>query len=417
MSDGPTVIIGAGIAGVSTALWLQRLGHTVMLIDRSAPGEGTSFGNAGVLAASSILPVTVPGLVTKIPRMLLNPASPLFVIWHRVPGIMPWLMRYLSHATGDESRRITGALSTIVTDSLAQHMDLAGGTRAEHRLTKWDYAYAYPSRDAYRKDEFAWSCRKRAGFVPQEITGDAIQDYMPGVSDAVGFLAVMDRHGFILDPGGYIKDLACEVEACGGRIVRATVETLVLESDRVRSVVTNAGLIECANVVMATGVWSRGLLEPLGVRVPMQTERGYHIEFREPSRTPRIPIMYSAGKFVLSPMSNGLRCAGVIEFGGLTPGPSRKPLKLLRNHLGMIYPDFAASDDQEWLGHRPAPTDSLPFLGEIRSTGIYTAFGHHHIGLTSGPKTGRIIANLIAHGQDIIDLEPFHPLRFGTNGV
>jgi len=412
MADEPVAIIGAGIAGVATALWLQRLGRNVILIDRTGPGEGTSFGNAGVLAASSVLPVTVPGLVKKLPRMLMDPTSPLFVIWHRVPGLMPWLVRYLRHASHPETRRISRGLATIVTDTLAQHTELARGTRAEHRLTDWGYAYAYPSRDAYLEDDFAWSCRTKAGFPPREVEGDAVQEFMPGVSDAVRFLAVMERHGFILDPGGYIKDLALEVEARGGQIVTARVKHLVVERNRIKAVATDQGPIACQSAVIAAGVWSRGLLEPLGVRVPMVTERGYHIHFVNPSQAPRIPVMVTACKFVLSPMSAGLRCAGMVEFGGLSPGPSRKPLRLLRHQLAGIYPGFEAEDEREWLGHRPAPTDSLPFLGEIRHTGIYTAFGHHHIGLTAGPKTGRIIANLIANGEELVDLEPFNPLRF-----
>ncbi len=412
MTDHPVAIIGAGIAGVSTALWMQRLGRQVVLIDRAAPGEGTSFGNAGVLAASSVLPVTVPGLVQKIPRMLLDPTSPLFVIWHRVPGLMPWLVRYLRHASYPQTRRISAGLATLVTDTLAQHTQLAHGTRAAHRLTRWDYAYAYPGRDAYLQDRFAWACRTQAGFAPREVEGDAVGEFMPGASKTVRLLAIMDRHGFILDPGGYVKDLALEVEAHGGRIITARVEELAMEGERVRAVITDRGPIACQSAVMAAGVWSRRLLEPLGVRVPMVTERGYHIHFSEPSQSPKIPVMFTAYKFVLSPMSDGLRCAGMVEFGGLSPGPSPRPLALLRRQLAKVYPGFRAAAEHEWLGHRPATTDSLPFIGQIRRSGVYTAFGHHHIGLTAGPKTGRIIANLITRGEGLVDLAPFNPLRF-----
>jgi len=415
--DKPIVIIGAGIAGVSTAVWLGRHGRRSIIIDRGAPGDGTSFGNAGVLAASSVLPVTVPGLLSRIPRYLLDPGFPLYVIWHRVPGITPWLVRYLRHATLPETHRISRGIAEIVTDALDQHRDLAGGTRAEKWLAAANYAYAYGSRAAFEQDNFGWSFRRDAGFAPQMVEGDAVQDYMPGASDAIRCMAVMDRHGFILDPGGYVKALAAEAEASGCRVVRASVRELVLDDGRVRCVATDNGPVECDTAVLAAGVWSRTLLEKLGVTVPMEAERGYHVLFSEPSCKPKIPVMVSAGKFVMTPMTAGLRCAGVVEFGGLSPGPSKKPLELIRKQTRMVYPHFHSGTEHEWLGHRPAPSDSLPFIGEIGHSGVYTAFGHHHIGLTAGPKTGRAIAQLITGGENILDLNTYNPCRFSQHAV
>jgi D-amino-acid dehydrogenase len=154
------------------------------------------------------------------------------------------------------------------------------------------------------------------------------------------------------------------------------------------------------------------LIEKLGLKVPLEAERGYHIVFKNPSQKPRNPMMLAAGKFVATAMNQGVRCAGVVEFGGLSPQKSRAPLQLLRKKVKEIFPKFEYESDQEWLGFRPAPTDSLPLLGQVKNSGIYTAFGHHHIGLTGGPKTGRMVADMIAGKPANADLRPFEPQRF-----
>ncbi|WP_366142187.1 FAD-binding oxidoreductase [uncultured Tateyamaria sp.] len=407
------VVVGAGIVGVSAAIWLLRAGKDVTLLDRTAPGEGTSYGSAGVLASCSVAPVTAPGMITKAPGMLLNPNFPLFLRWSYLPKLAPWLLKYLSHANAPETRRIAAGLAPLTTDSVEQHESLTEGTDAVRWLTRTDYSFAYKNRSAFEGDAFTWGLRRDAGFEPDIIEGPAVQEFEPLLSSDMQLLAVMRQHGVISAPGAYVKALADEAERLGARLVRGEMRDVVLMDNKVEAIITEDETILCDNVVIATGVWSKPLAKKLGIDVPLETERGYHIEFEPEDRVLRSPIMVTTGKFVATPMLDGLRCAGVVEFGGLAAPASNKPLALLERTVRATFPSLRLKRRDTWLGHRPAPSDSLPLIGEIRGSGVFAAFGHHHIGLTGGPKTGRIIADVIAHGGINMDLTPYDPNRFG----
>jgi D-amino-acid dehydrogenase len=410
---GHVVIVGAGIVGVSTGIWLRRFSDAaVTIIDRGGPGEGTSHGNAGVLASCSIAPVTAPGLIAKAPRMLLNPDFPLYLRWRYLPKLAPWLWRYLSHANVSDTRRIARGLTEIVGDSVDQHRALVAGTEAAPWVRSSDYSFAYADRAAFDADAFTWSLRRDAGFVPEITEGGAVQEREPALSPDIGLLATMKDHGYIADPGGYVRALAQAFEAAGGTIRQARLDDVELQDGRVTAALTDGGRIPCDRMVLATGAWSKPLMRKLGIDVPLETERGYHIVFRDATGGPSHPIMVASGKFVATPMTEGLRCAGVVEFGGLEAPPSSAPPDLIRRKAREAFPHLAATDEIEWLGHRPAPADSLPLIGEVRSSGIYAAFGHHHIGLTGGPKTGRLVAGLVAGKPTNSDLGPFDPMRF-----
>jgi D-amino-acid dehydrogenase len=200
----------------------------------------------------------------------------------------------------------------------------------------------------------------------------------------------------------------------GGKFIQTEVKDFTLDKGTVSAVDTSAGRIYCDKAVVSSGVWSKPLMAKLGLNVPLEAERGYHIVFKEPSQRPNNPMMLTAGKFVATAMDQGVRCAGVVEFGGLNETPSKAPLNLLRRKVQELFPDLTYASQEEWLGFRPAPTDSLPLIGELNGTGVFAAFGHHHIGLTGGPKTGRLVADMIAQNHSNHDMRPFEPMRFAT---
>ncbi|MEP5731711.1 MAG: FAD-binding oxidoreductase [Sulfitobacter sp.] len=406
------VIIGAGIVGVSTAIWLRRSGAQVTIVDRGAPGTGTSHGNAGVLAACAMVPVTGPGLINKAPGMILNADFPLFMRWPYLPRLLPWLRKYLSHANDADTRRIATGLTEIVGDSVEQHKSLCDDLGLGAWVTDSDYCFAYPDRRAFEDEKYVWELRADAGFVPQLIEGPQVRDYEPALGDDITCMAILKNHGFIRSPGGYVKALAKAFEGMGGTIRQAEVKDFDLPNGLIKAVHTTQGTIACDDVVLATGVWSKPMMAKLGLNVPLESERGYHIVFEDATGGPQRPTMMAKGKFVATPMEQGLRCAGVVEFGGLDAGPSKAPLALLRRQAAQAFPHLKATNEIEWLGHRPAPSDSLPLIGQVGTTRVFTAFGHHHIGLTGGPKTGRLIAGLITGGGINTDLAPYHPQRF-----
>lgn len=406
-------IIGAGIVGVSTAIWLLRDGHEVVLIDRGAPGDGTSYGNAGVLASCSIVPVTGPGLVANAPRMLFDPRQPLFMKWGYLPRLLPFLARYLKHANAADARRIADGLALVVPDSLAEHRALAEGTGAERFIAESDYVFAYRDRAHFEGDAFGWGIRKSHGFDWRVVEGAAVQAYDPALSPSLGYLACLGEHGHIKDPGAYVKALAAHAETLGARFVRGTAQDVVRENGVATGVRVDGETIAAERVLVATGVWSKPLAKALGIDVPLESERGYHLELYEPSVMPRAPTMVAAGKFVATPMEGRIRLAGIIEFGGLDAPPSRAPFRLLEDSIRAAMPGLTWGETREWMGHRPATADSLPLVGPVPAVaGAFLGFGHHHIGLTSGPKTGRLLAQLMAGKRLNVDISPLAPSRF-----
>ncbi len=412
MSIQHTIIVGAGIVGAATAIWLKRAGHEVTLIDKGEPGMGASYGNACILAACSVAPVTTPGLILKGPKYLADPNFPLFLRWGYLPKLVPWLVRYLSHANDKDTRRIAQGITTIVGDSVEQHQALTRGTDAAKWIQESEYNFVYNDRAAFEADAYTWELRREAGFVPELIEGPAVHEKEPILSKSVNFLAVNKNHGYILNPGNYVADLVKLLQEMGGKFIQAEVKDFDLSGGRISAVDTDQGRFHCDNAVLAAGVWSKPLMAKLGINVPLEAERGYHVVYKNPSQRPNNPMMLASGKFVATPMDQGLRCAGIVEFGGLSDTPSKPPLKLLRKKVKEVFPDMTAESDEEWLGFRPAPTDSLPLIGEVGKTGVYTAFGHHHIGLTGGPKTGRMVADLITDKRSNNDMSPYEPKRF-----
>lgn len=406
-------VIGAGIVGVALALGLRRDGREVTLIDRAGPGEGASYGNGGVLAACSIVPVTVPGLIAKAPRMLLDPKQPLFLRWAHLPRLAPWLARYLRHATAAEAKRIAAALDPLLHDALEAHRALSAGTPAARYVAPSDYAFLYRDRAAFEADAFAWGVRRAHGWRWETLEGAALRDWDPIFAPSLGFAAKLGGHGRISDPGAYVKALAAAFEAEGGRLIRAEVEDVAVEGGRVAGVRAGGETLACDAVALCAGAWSGRLARRLGLAVPLESERGYHLELVEPSAMPRAPVMIAAGKFVATPMEGRLRLAGIVEFGGLDAPASPAPAALLRAHARAAFPGLSWREERAWMGHRPAPSDSIPLIGAVPGVrGAWLGFGHHHVGLTGGPRTGRLLADLIAGRRPNIALAPYDPARF-----
>lgn len=408
------IVVGAGIVGTATALYLQRLGKQVTLVDRKAPGEGTSFGSGAILVPSSIIPVTVPGLIKKLPGMLSDPLGPVYLRWSYLPRTLPWLMRYLGQCTPERTAHIARHIAPMVAESLDEHRALASGTAAASHIHARSYAFVYRNRRQFEADPLGWELRRENGITWRTLEGDAVRAEEPALSPDYNFLTVFDeQHGFIDAPGDYIKALAAQLAADGGSVLETEVRGFVRDGPRVTGIETATGPIMAESTVVAAGAWSARLLATLGVKIPMETERGYHLDLFEPSVMPNNALMIADGKFVTTPMPSRLRLAGLTEIGGLDAGPSRRPIETLEARLKIVFPGITFTRKSEWMGHRPAPADSLPILGPISGLdGLVCAFGHHHVGLTSGPRTARLIADMVAGRQPNIDLAPYSPDRF-----
>lgn len=406
------VVIGAGMCGVSTAIWLQRSGHSVILMDKGAPGMGASFGNAGLIAQWAVAPVTSPTLWRDAPRLLLDPNSPLFMKWAYFPKLLPWLTSFLSHANDAATRRIVTNLIPLLSDAVEQHRSLVRGTDLERWVSDSKLSYAYPSKAHFAADAYTWEMKKLAGFTPTVLTGPDVHDCEPILGPDIQCLAVLEGQGHITNPGQYIADLTKTFVRNGGTFVQAEVRDFQKTNGRITQIETDQGPFACDKAVITAGIWSKDLMKKLGLKVPLETERGYHVIFENPSEMPRNPMMMTTGKFGVNPMDMGLRCAGTVELGDHHAGPSKAPIALLKRHAKSVFPNLTYSGTQEWMGFRPSTPDSAPLIGELGASGIFTGFGHQHVGLTAGPKTGRLIAQLIDGKHPNIDMSPYTPERY-----
>ncbi|MEP2782525.1 MAG: FAD-binding oxidoreductase [Pseudoruegeria sp.] len=407
------VVVGGGMVGIATAIWSLREGCRVTLIDKGRAEDRASFGNAGVLASASVLPVTMPGLIGKIPKLVLSPTEPIFLRWAYLARLMPWALRYLSHATLSEAQRIARALIPIVGNSLENHLALTDGAKARRHINPCDFAVLYQDRAAFRKDAHAWDIRKGLGFEWTEYDGAARRRYDPIFTDNLGFVATLSGHGQITDPGAYVKDLHAHFEEAGGVILNREVTGILQQDGHITAVQTLEGAVTADRVAITAGAWSPLLTKKLGVKIPAEAESGYHLEFWDPSFLPRVPTLVSRKKMIFSPMKGRLRVAGAVEFGGLKNQGQDKVFDLLKSVVTEVLPGFTYSKETRWFGHRPAPTDSVPIIDELPSVkGVFLGFGHQHVGLTGSARTGQILAQLMNDKRPNIDLSPYSARRF-----
>lgn len=411
MTSPTAIVVGAGITGVAAALTLVREGWDVTLVDRVPPGDPrqTSFGNAGILARSAIVPVQTPGLIWQAPRMLLDPERPLFLRWPYLPRLVPWLIPFLRNGAQARLDAIVPAIFALTHDTVEAHKALAEGTPAAGLIAGRDYGYLFRDRAAFDRSAFAFGIKKANGL---SWTERPPQDIDPAIGPAYGFGVVFPDHGWVLDPGAYVAALAQAFRDRGGRSLLAEVRDLAQTETGV-AVETTAGRLTADRAVLSAGVWSRPLAERLGVATPMETERGYHLMLKGANRRPPFPCMLSDRAIVMTPMRDGLRLAGMVEFGGTEAPPSRAPFALIRREIRRVYPDLAWEAEEEWMGHRPTLVDSLPMIGQApRAPRVTLAFGGQHLGLTIGPRLGRLAADLTADRRPNLDLAPYAPDRF-----
>jgi len=408
-------VIGAGIVGIASALYLQRLGFDVTVIDKGPPGEGASQGNAGVIARCSVVPVPTPGIWKKAPRMWLDPMGPLSLKWSYLPGLLPWMIKYMLNSSAERVEAIAAGLHDILFDALAEHQKLARGTRAEALIKPSPWVYLYRDESAYAKDAFGWDLRRRHGAKITLLKNGEVQDFIPQVSSDYNFAAILEDHAFVRSPLQLIQGYAEDFVNKGGTILECEVTGMEIGVDGPKRLITAAGLIEIETLVIAAGAWPGKLAAQLGSPVPLEAERGYHVVLSNPGVSPKYPIMSTTGKFIATPMTDGLRLAGLVEFAGLEAPPNYRLARKLLKHAKILFPDVQTQEFTEWMGPRPALPDSLPVIDRSpHFRQVYFAFGHQHVGLTGGPITGRLIANLVSGETPKINMMPFSITRFAN---
>ena len=405
-------VIGAGVVGICTALSLAEKCVTVRLIDRAEPGQGASYGNAGVVAPHSIVPNAAPGLWKKLPGWLLSKDGPVRIRPEHALRFIPWGLKALRHSGEAEVRRIGAAMEVLNRDNVALYRRHLAGTGHEGLIQDSMYVYAYRDGAAARLDGLDAEVRQSLGAKMIRLSQGELRELEPDlVPEFEAALAVVDQ-GRATNPGRVGQVLTEKLMRMGGEVIRADVKGLARAGEGWR-VETSAGAYESAKVVVTAGAWSARLLAPLGLKLPLQAERGYHVVFPETEARLRNSVMDTDAKIVASTMEMGLRAAGTAEFGDADAPPDPARAAAVERALRRLMPGIGAGRVETWMGVRPSFPDSLPVIGEMPGLkGLYGGFGHSHWGFMMAPKTGAMLADLVTEARVNMDLSAYSAARF-----
>lgn len=407
------VIIGAGIVGLCTAYCLLEAGLRITVIDPGEPGAECSSGNAGSLSSGAVAPLAMPGVLKQAPGMLLDPTGPLYIPASYLLHVAPWMARFVAASKPARVAEIAHALHALIGNAVQQHKAMATKAGCGELIVETGQLQLYPDQAALRKDDAGWALKQQHGLKLERIGGSDIQALEPAVSPAYQVGYYLPDQPWVKEPQLYAGRIADYLKAQGVRFIRDRVQKL---SRHVTgwTLLGDAGEYFAPQVVLAAGAWSARLLRPLELKVPLETQRGYHLRFPQAQVDLQRIVVLADRKVFLTPMQSGLRAAGTVEFGGLERLPSHARARLLADHAKAGLPSLDTRAPVEWMGHRPCLPDSLPVIGQAPAhKGLWCAFGHGHLGLTGSAGTGHLLAQAMtgsAHAERV--LAPFSLSRF-----
>ncbi|MGZ3340271.1 MAG: NAD(P)/FAD-dependent oxidoreductase [Reyranella sp.] len=409
----PIAVIGAGVVGLSTALYLRRSGRDVTIIDPLPPPGGASYGNAGMISADTSVPIALPGMLRKVPSWLTDPLGPLAVRPSYFPKALPWLMRWIAASRMPRVLEISDAMRALHKDAFLCWKELLGPqnfadlVRPAGQVHVWETDAETPGAALERQ------LRERQGIASQALTSDDLRQMFPGISTAVRRGVLVPGNGYTVSPQRIVQTLHRLFLDAGGRLVSENVMKIMPREGGGYDLMTNVGFHTAQQIVVAAGAWSVRLLEPLGVSVPLETERGYHVMLPTPNVSLTTTLSNKSRSFGVTPMEQGLRVAGTVEIAGLDAPPDERRAKALLANVRTMFPDVNTDGHRFWMGFRPSTPDSLPILGEVAGRpGLFLAVGHGHFGMTGGPPSGRLLSQLINHQPTAFDAGAYGPQRF-----
>jgi D-amino-acid dehydrogenase len=411
-TDTDIAVVGAGIVGVACALQLARQGRRVLLIDRQAPGHGASYGNAGHLATEQVFPIADLSILKRLPAMLLDPMGPLRLDWKYLPRALPWFTRLLLNLRPAPFQRSVAGIRALNENSLGAWQRLLASIDRSP-LLKEDGSLLVFERHESRQALAALRARMQAQDVPvDQWSAEAVSEAAPQLSPSILGGLFFPRTGHFLDPYHVVCELFSAARAGGVRFLRAEVSGGRVHGQGV-SLASDQGPLEASQVLISAGAHSAKLTATLtGRRVPLDTERGYHLML--PAEQQRLPFAVTSleRKFIMTPMADGLRLAGTVEFAGLEAPPSmQRAWQLHRLSKGLFRRELDAEGATPWMGFRPSLPDSLPVIDRVADGKVLLAFGHQHLGLTQAAVTAEWMGRLV-NGEDCPQISAYRLSRF-----
>ncbi len=410
------LVLGAGMVGVSAALHLQKRGRSVVLVDRGQVADETSYGNAGIIQIEGIAPYPFPRDPAKLVKYAFNMLPEANLHWTALPKLAPWLIRYFLASDEKGQARTANAAKPLVLASILEHEALMREAGIESILRRTGYLRLYRNAkafDAAIADETA--DRTRYGVNFEAVTPEKIQELEPHLTERFHGGLLMPDPISVPDPGAVGKAYGDLFMKRGGRIERGEARTLTQKTDGTWEVLGESGPIAAREVVVCLGPWSDDLLRKFRISIPMGVKRGYHMHYAaRGNATLSRPVLDTENGYVLTAMTKGIRLTTGAEFARRDAPPTPVQLDHVEPAARRLFPLDNRVDAQPWLGRRPCLPDMLPAIGPVPGQkGLWADFGHHHLGFTLGPVSGRLVAEMITGETPFTDPTPYRVERFG----
>ncbi|MDG9818768.1 NAD(P)/FAD-dependent oxidoreductase [Pseudomonas aeruginosa] len=409
------VVIGAGVVGLSAAHHLLKDGAQVTLIDKDPEGDKASFGNAGGIAVTEVIPASVPGILWKVPGWLLDPLGPLALRPTYAPKMIPWFWRFSQVGSAREVTRIAAALAALNGRTYDDLLPMLADNGMSGELHRKGALTVYETEAAYLSDAGAWELKSQHGIEMTALTGEEVREMEPALSPSVKRGVFTPQWSHINDPKRFVDLLRQSLLSKGLKIVRGEITDVLpsLGNTSVTIKLKDSQSLTADSVVVAAGAWSGLLAKRLGDHVLLESERGYNTTIPNPGVSLSREVIFAERHFVATPLSCGLRIGGAAEFGGLEAEANYKRSEALVKLASIYLPNLKSEGGKSWAGHRPATPDSLPVIGRSpHHSNVFYAFGHGHLGLTQAASTGRLVSDLVFGIKPAIDVTPYSIERF-----
>ena len=404
-------IVGAGIQGISNGLFLQKKGFDVTIFDRDDPGSpAASYGNAGHFSPYASLSLNRTDVLTDVPAMLLSSTGPLALKWNYVPKMIPWFIKFILNTSKNKMMHTAKNMHQILDLALPAYDELFDEINIDGLVENKGILYVWNDKDL-KSRELEIKVREELGVKQQLVTKNEIHDLEPNLKNFyhAGVYYPYARHA--RNPKKILLKFFELFKKKGGKFEKKDVKQIEFHDDLPR-IKTDYQKFNFDKIIIACGAFSKRLTDKLGERIPLDTERGYHIHFKNCDHLLSRPVIFSNRGFGITPMEQGLRVVGTVEFGGLNNPLSKSRIKNLINNAKYMLDDLPEHED-EWLGFRPTLPDFLPVMGPSKNyKNVFYCFGHHHLGWTLGPISGKIVSGMIAKENTNLNLGPYSSTRF-----
>ena len=404
-------IIGAGIQGVCIGLQLIKKGIPVTIFDREDPGSMSSYGNAGHFSPYAVVQLNRPDVIYDIPKMLLSSYGPLALKWNYIPKMIPWILKYLKSSTKKSMMHTTKFMHQILDLSLDAYDEILSEIDTTNLVERKGIIYIWTNKNLKsRKMEI--KIRNDLGIKQRLLSREEVLELEPNLNPVFDAGVIYDYAYHARDPKGITKKLFELYLKLGGKFKKEEVTNVEQTRFNQTQVKTNSGNFNFEKIVLACGAFSKKLTDQLGEKIPLDTERGYHIHYKKMDHLLKRPVIFLDRGFGMTPMNQGLRAVGTVELGGFDNPISKKRIDYIDKCAKELLPQLGEFQD-EWLGFRPTLPDFLPVIGpSLKNKNIIYAFGHHHLGWTLGAITGKIVSGIVNEEKTNLDLTPYSSARF-----